>query len=120
MKTRADLRDSVGRVLGLVSENADLSGYNSVRIDLEIEGQHYALEDAGIAYWDYGDAPNEKVIPEHVFAALRDWIASQVAAEIAADGRRNEALAKAPMAYRMLQAQTASGWSGHPTKSEKF
>lgn len=120
MKTRADLRNSVGRMLGLVPEQADMTGYHAVRIDEEIESQHYALEDAGIAYWDFGDAANDQVIPEHVFGALRDWVAANVAGELADEVRRGEALAKRASSYRMLQAQTASMWSGNPTRSDRF
>lgn len=75
--TKADLRDRIGRRLKLISEGADLTGYQATQIDRAIDDTYSFLEEKGLATWE----PN--AIPDFLAVPLRDFVAAKNAAYLA-------------------------------------
>lgn len=70
--TKADLRDRIGRVMEILVEGDDLSGYQAAQIDRAIDDVTERLAEDGVAYWDANS------IPQALALVLRDYIASFV------------------------------------------
>jgi len=76
--TKADLRDRIGGVMGLVQAGSQLSGTEAAIIERAIEDAHALLEEAQVAYWSL-DA-----IPQHLAIPLRDYVVGVVRSDVGA------------------------------------
>lgn len=76
--TKADLRDRIGGVMGLVQAGSPLSGEHAGIIERAIDDAHALLEESEIAYWDLTAIPQQLAIP------LRDYVVGVVFSEVGA------------------------------------